>query len=341
MKLRPEQLAHHLTENSPKIYLLTGDESLLLNESRDQIKILDFDETIKLQADNTFQWQTFSNIVYSPSLFSSKRLVELTLTQGKPGKEGSKALSDYCEKPPADVTLLIITPKLTQQQLKSKWARAIDAAGVIIQIWPIDSKQLPTWIKQRMQQLEMTLPSHGYSLLAEKVEGHLLAASQEIEKLYLCYGKGPITLEQLVEAISDHSRFNVFTLVDTLLQGDAKKSLHIIQSLQHTGEEIILTLWAISREIRNLLQIKLALRQGEAFDTLCPKYQIWPKRKPFVQQAVTRLSERTLMILIAQCSLIDKIIKGREVGDPWQQLEQLCLTLCGTSIFPGVHHGTA
>lgn len=340
MKLRPEQLAGHLAKHSSPIYLLTGDEPLLVDELRDRVREINFDEVIKLQADDKFKWQELNHIVHSPSLFSSKRLVELSIINGKPGKEGSKTLSEYCQNPPPDITLLITTPKLTQQQLKSKWVQAIDAVGVLIQVWPVDSKQLPQWIRQRMQSLGMTATHQGYQLLADKVEGNLLAAKQEIEKIYLCYGKGSITIEQLVEALSDHCRFNVFTLMDTALQGDGAKSLQIIQSLQHTGEEAILTLWALTREVRNLLQIKLSLKQGDPFDKLCPKYQIWPKRKPIVQQALHRLSEATLMHILSRGSNVDKMIKGREQGDPWLQLQQLCLALCGQPIFSRIDYGT-
>lgn len=333
MKLRAEQLEQQLSQNPQRIYMLSGDEQFLLDELRQAFKQLHCDETIRLLADSKFKWQELLTITNNPSLFSSHRLVELSIPTGKPGQEGSKTLIQYCQNPADDVTLVIMVPKLTQQQMKAKWVESINNAGTIVQVWPLDSKQLPQWLRQRMRDLGLQTTPEGYQLLAEKVEGNLLAAKQELEKLRLCFGEGCITTEQMIEAVSDHCRFNVFNLTDALTIGDAKKALQILQGLQAEGHDAILTLWAITREIRTLLQVKTAVNHGETFQAACFANQVWSQRQPLVQKAIQRLNQATLATSLTDALLIDKIIKGRAKGDPWLQLQTLCFKLCGKAIF--------
>jgi len=221
MKISREQLDHHLEKGLSAVYFISGDETLLVNEACDLVRLKakasGFDERKLFHAETGFDWQSFLSASDNFSLFSEKTLIELRIPSGKPGDAGSKAIQAYINDTPEDSILLIISGKIERAATNSKWYKAIDKAGVTTQIWPIDLAQLPSWIDQRLKKFEMSATREGIQMMVDHVQGNLLAASQEVEKLHLLYQGQELTVEQISEAITDHARFDPFTLADNLL----------------------------------------------------------------------------------------------------------------------------
>lgn len=331
MKLYQEQLKQHLKNNLASIYLLSGDEPLLIQESctaiRERAKQDGFTERQFIQADKNFNWQNLLTTANNLSLFSEKTIIELSIPNAKPGDAGSKALQAYVKNPPADKILLITTSKLDASSQKSKWFKALESAGVFIAIWPTDKSRLPQWITQRMQHNELKTTQEGLKLLAEYGEGNLLALAQEIEKLRLLYGPGNLNTEQIALAIADNSRFNIFDLVDHALAGAGKKVIHILRCLKNEKTEPTLILWALARELRSLAAMSKTMQQGYSAEQVIQQFHVWPKRKPYIKQALQSHNYNGILAILQQCAALDRIIKGVAPGNIWDELEKLCLKL--------------
>ncbi|MBF0256140.1 MAG: DNA polymerase III subunit delta [Gammaproteobacteria bacterium] len=338
MRLRPEQLAAQLKGPLPPVLLLSGDEPLQMLEAADliraQARAQGYSERILLETQAHFDWNQLAAESANRSLFGDRRLFDLRLHSAAIGNEGSKALSAWCERPADDSLLLISAPKLDKKQLSTKWIKAVDQLGVLVQIWPVDAGQLPAWLEQRMRSRGLQ-PERGVAaLLAERVEGNLLAATQEIEKLLLLQGPGPISQDALLQAVSDSARYDVFGLVDEALAGRAARCVRILAGLQAEGEPAPVVLWALSRELRSLYPMARQLAGGGNLAAVVDGYRVWPKRKPLVSAALKRLNPRRLQQALIQCGEADAAIKGRRKQDPWLLLEQLCLSLCGLELSP-------
>ncbi len=342
MKLRPEQLAQALQRALAPVYLITGDEPLRVQEALDAVRAAarsqGFDERVRLATDlNGFDWNELLEEANALSLFAQRKLIELDIANGKPGDKGSKALVAYTENPSPDNLLLISCPKLEKSSQNSKWFKALEKLGVIVQIWPLEPRELPGWIRQRLQQAGLCASEDAVLLLADRIEGNLLAAAQEIEKLKLLAVDGQIDLELMSEAVADSARFDVFTLVDNALKGDAVHSLKILHGLKGEGIDATVVLWALARELRQLSQLARLTRQGQSLDqalkqvsreTRVPEFLL-SKRRALIQAALSRHSERQLRQLIEAAALIDRAIKGQAALEPWLALEALCLQLAG------------
>ncbi|MCP5023244.1 MAG: DNA polymerase III subunit delta, partial [bacterium] len=254
MRLRSNELAGRLKQGLHPIYVVTGDEPLQVDEAADLIrsvaKTKGFDDRTIIEADRRFDWNELNHEANSLSLFAQQRILDLRLPSGKPGTTGGKALVEYAERPPQDTILLLTMPKLERSQGSSKWFKALDKTGAVIQIWPIEGQRLPPWIEQRMRNSGL-IPEPGVvNMLSERIEGNLLAASQEIEKVLLLHGPGVISLEQLTAAVSDSARYDVFNLVDSALQGKTAYCVKIINGMRREGNPAPVEQWAITREIR-------------------------------------------------------------------------------------------
>jgi DNA polymerase-3 subunit delta len=208
----------------------------------------------------------------------------------------------------------------------------VDQVGLLVQVWPVEPRQLPGWLEQRMRSKGLQ-PERGVAaLLAERVEGNLLAATQEIEKLLLLHGPGPISQEALREAVADSARYDVFGLVDEALSGRAARCVRILGGLQAEGQPAPVVLWALSRELRSLYSMAGQLASGGNLAAVLSGNRIWDKRKPMVGAALKRLRPNQLRRALRDCGEADAAIKGRSKQDPWLLLEQLCLSLCGLGI---------
>lgn len=333
MKLRFDQLAAHLQKGLQPIYLLSGDEPLQVMEAGDAIRRrareAGYSEREVLHAESGFDWNSLLAASGTMSLFAEQRLLELRLPSGKPGKEGGAALAEYAANPPPDTLLLIICGKIERQSQNSKWYKALDSAGVTLTVWPIEPQALPGWVNQRMRSRGMQPTPEAAQLLAERVEGNMLAAAQEVEKLLLLYGEGEITADQVEEGVADSARYDIFELVDTALLGDIPRTTRVMQGLRGEGVEPILVLWALLREIRAMGQMAAEMARGLGAEQAMAGQRVWDKRKPPVRAGLQRHNLNRWQLLLRRAGRIDRMIKGVEAGNPWDELLQLALLMAG------------
>lgn len=336
MKLNPAQLGKHLQGTLSPVYVISGDEPLLCQEAADAIRAATrqqgFSERQVFNADNNFDWGNLLQAGASLSLFAEKRLLELRIATGKPSDKGA-ALLEYLARPAEDTVLLISLPKLDGNAQKSKWGKAlIDGQNVqFVQIWPVDAHQLPQWIRQRLAQAGLSASAEAVDMIAIRVEGNLLAAAQEIEKLKLLAEGTQIDVDTVQAAVADSARFDVFGLIDAALNGEAAHALRMLEGLRGEGVEPPVILWALAREIRLLATLAQQHAQGmpldKAFSSARPP--VWDKRRPLVSKALQRLSASRWAALLEDAQQIDAQIKGQAMGDPWSGLSLLTLSLCG------------
>jgi len=336
MKVRAEQLSSHITKTLLPVYLISGDDPLLVQESCDILrahtKALDYTGREVMHVETGFDWNGFLQSSNSLSLFAEKRLLELRMPSGKPGDAGRKALLAYCERPADDTVLLIITEKLDQQTQKTKWVKAVDSIGAFVQIWPMDIKQMPDWVSQRMRKAGMQPTRDAAQLIAERVEGNLLAAVQEIEKLALIHGDGPVDVDDVIDAVVDSARFDVFKLADTALAGDSARTARIMDGLREEGIEPVLVLWALTRELRALAAMAHEFQQGADMDRVLSSHRVWQMRKALVKRALMRYKVGQWRYLLRRAGHIDRIIKGMAAGNAWDEMLQLGLMLAGVRL---------
>ncbi len=333
MRLKPEQLATHLQRALTPVYLVSGDEPFQVDESCAAIRAAahaqGYTEREVLTAGKDFDWNTLWQAAHSLSLFAKRRLIELRLPTGKPGDAGSGALVEHASRPASDTLLLVITPKLDAQTQKGKWFGAMEQAGVVIQIWPMEAKALPGWISRRLTARGIQASPEVCGLLAERAEGNLLAATQDIEKLYLLYGASKLDMEQAAAAVADSARFDIYDLVDAAASGDPARATRILNGLRDEGVEPVLVLWALARELRSLAGMAYESEHGARVEQIYAKYKIWEKRKPIVQRALQRHKTRVWHGLLQRAARTDRVIKGFASGDAWDELSALSLAMAG------------
>ncbi|KAA0874627.1 DNA polymerase III subunit delta [Nitrincola tapanii] len=337
MKLRAEQLANHLGRQPVQpIYLIAGDEPLLCGESADllrrHLKAQGFSERELVHADqSSFNWEVLLQQANALSLFAERKILEVRAPSLKFSKPESQALQAYLRNPSPDSCLLLIAGRLDAGQKKSAWFSAIDASGCILEIWPPEPQQLLGWLLQRAQSLQLQLSEEAARLLSDRIEGNLLAAKQELDKLALLFPNQALGSEEILGAVSDSSRFDVFALMDAALESNTLRSERILQALRHEGVEAAIVLWAISRDLRSLIQVQQGLARGQSFDSLAQSEKLWGKRKQLVQRCLRRLPLTQLQRLLMRCAQADARIKGQEKGDVWIILSQLVWELSGQS----------
>ena len=333
-KIRIEQLGKQLKQGLAPVYLVSGDETLLVEESCDAIRQhalkSGFSERERYHVDPQFDWSQLLTISNSLSLFGDKKLIELRIDKGKPGDKGSKAICEYLANPSPDNCLLVITPKLDASSQRGKWVKTIDKQGLWLPIWPVASTQLPRWLEQRIKKAGLTADSHCIELLAARTEGNLLAAHQEIEKLKLLSVDGYLSPELVSGAVADSARYDIFGLIDKALHGDTRAAAKSLQGLKTEGTEATVVLWGLARELRTLLSISFGVQQGQSFSWAAKQAGVWDKRQPLLQQALRRLQTKQLESLLRQANGIDKSIKGLRRADPWNELLDLVLNFSGS-----------
>ena len=322
MKLKADQLSSHLQKNLAPCYLITGDEHLLVAEALDTIR-----EAARKQgyasrelhvASQGFDWVQLRESSSNLSLFADKRIVELRLPTGKPGRTGSQAIVDLVQNTDADLMLIVSGPKLERSGQSSKWVKSIEAKGVGIQVWPIGLRELPAWIAGRMRQAGLQPDRGAVALIADRVEGNLLAAGQEIEKLRLILGEGSVTADDVSTAVANSSRYDVFKLIDAALTGDAKRALKILAGLRAEGVEPVIVVWALTRELRTLASLTDTVSQGEDLAAGMQKTGVWRNRQSLVRSCIGRHQHGDFHRLLKTASYADQAAKGQSRADPWQ-----------------------
>lgn len=332
MRIYPEKLAADLERSLRPVYLVSGDEMLLVQECADQIRAAAraggcSERQVFDAGERGFSWLELAQGAGSLSLFAEQRLLELRIPSGKPGSEGSKALLAYLEDPAEGDVLLIVAGKIDKASTSSKWYRALDEAGATISLWPVSAAELPRWLEQRAAGQGLRVEQDALKLLAERVEGNLLAAVQELEKLRLLAGDKPIDAERISAAVSDNARFNLFAFVDTALAGRTEDSLRMLQGLRAEGTQETVLIWSLARELRLLHALCLAVEAGQAPARAMATARVWKNRQAVVQAALGRHSSRGCARLLKLATHADGCVKGYAQGSPWDALELLVLAL--------------
>ena len=336
MRLKAEQLAKHLKANLAPIYLVFGDEPLLIQEACDNIRATaraaGFEDREVFEVAPHFDWQQVLNEANSLSLFARRKILEIRLPSGRPGKEFGTFLQEYCENISPDNLLLAILPKLDRGATSSAWFKKIDSLGVVIQIWPVNARQMPQWISQRLRAAGIEAKASAIEVLAERVEGNLLAASQEIEKLKLLIGEHKtIDAQAMSSVVADSARYSIFTLVDRALDGESEAAARTLYGLRNEGTEAIAVLWALTRELRILIRASEQLAGGEHGPAVLQRLGVWQQRQGLVRNALKRLKPAQLNLLLRQAAGIDRAIKGMRDACPWQELTAVVLSLSGNN----------
>ncbi|MFN2309167.1 MAG: DNA polymerase III subunit delta [Gammaproteobacteria bacterium] len=333
MQMKPEQLSRHLDQTLAPIYLVYGDELLLAQEAADAIRAAarrrEFSEREVFSVERDFDWGRLMESANNLSLFAERRILELRMPTGKPGDAGARALRAYAARPPEDTLLLIVSGKLDAQQRKSKWVTELEAAGVGVPIWPVDARGLPAWIRTRMQGFGLRPSPEAVQLLAERVEGNLLACAQEIDKLRLLYGSGAVDAAAVGAAVADSARFDVYGLVDSALGGAPGRSLRMLAGLRGEGVEPVLVSWALARELRSLAAMAWEIARGDAPGQVLARHRVWSTRQAVVGQALGRHRPEAWLAMLGDCARLDRVVKGQAPGNPWDELVHLCLRLAG------------
>jgi len=343
MQLKVDQLENFLArkENFKPVFFLSGEEPLQMMEAADAIRLaaqeLGFTEREILQVDKKFSWNELFQSSNALSLFSEKKVLDLRMTNAKPGIAGSKALREYVENIPADKVLLIQMDKLDFRSKNAAWVKALDKAGVMIQVWKLSPAQTLGWVANRMRKKKLQPSQDAVRFLTERIEGNLLAAVQEINKLPLLYGEGEISLEQVQASVSDSSRFSTFDLSDAVMMGDAKRTQHILHVLQQEDAAIPLVLWTLSNLSRQLYNACYQLDNGGNEATIIRAIP-YPQQRNF-KIALQRLKGHTdWQAILQQNADIDRLSKGlseggnKGVGRVWAGMLELSLLLSGVQL---------
>jgi len=334
VKIKPEQLSSHLQKQLLPVYIISGDEPLLAQEATDTVRTAaraaGFTERELFHVEGNYDWNQLLNEANSLSLFADKKILEIRITNGKPGDKGSKALCEMCANLNPDNLLLILLPKLERATQNSKWIKTLESIGAHIQVWPVTGTHLPRWIQQRLQQADIQANEEAVQILADRVEGNLLAAVQEIEKLKLLALDGKVDASRMSSVVADSARYNLFEFIDKVLAGDAQSAARSLRGLQNEGIEPVPLLWAITRELRILTKVSEQVSQGAHSDSALKSAGVWDKRIPLFRGALRRLSPAHLRMLVHQAGAIDRGIKGQRKSGIWDELTTLVLSLAGS-----------
>lgn len=330
MRITTDQLSRTLEKSLAPAWLVAGDETLLTGEAADSIRVRARAEGYTGRdlffVERGFEWSALLAASRSLSLFAQRRIVELRMPNPRPGKEGGAVLAKLVSDPAPDTLLLVICGRLERDAYGSAWCKAFENHGVVVQSWPVEIGQLPQWIMGRASRLRLVIEPEGARLLAERVEGNLLAAHQEIEKLALLHPDGAVSAEGVLESVANSARHDVFQLGEAALDGDAPRSLRILAGLQAEGTEPALVLWALCRELRALAQ---ARRNPGATPTYGRQAE---RRAALLVRAVQRVAGQPLAPFFVSAGRIDRQVKGLGHGDPWTGLTGLVAALAGVAL---------
>ncbi|MEH6388205.1 MAG: DNA polymerase III subunit delta [Pseudomonas profundi] len=340
MKLNATQLGRQLKDELAPVFVVSGDDPLLTGEAADQIRHAcrqaGSEERLVFHVDRSFDWGQLHDASHSMSLFAQQRLIELRIPGGKPGDEGGKALIAWLDSPPPDTTLLVSLPKLDGSTQRSKWAKTLieHPASRFVQVWPIEAQQLPSWMRDRLASAGIQASPEALDLLSARVEGNLLAASQEIEKLKLFCNGGVLDVQTVQEAVADSARFDVFNLADAMLKGEPQQALRVLHGLRGEGVEAPVVLWAIARELRSLANMAQDLARGLPMERIFASQRppVWDKRKPLLSRALQRHPAPAWESWLSIAQQADEQIKGQHAGSAWDSLARIAVEVSGSRL---------
>lgn len=310
------------------LYVIHGEEDLLRIEALDTLRLAAKQQGYLNRevytADHQFDWNELLQAAGSAGLFADLKLLELHIPNGKPGKQGGDALQDFAARLPEDTVSVVVLPKLEKAQTQAKWFSALAAQAVVLEAKAVGTAALPQWIKGRLKQHGLDIETEALALFADRVEGNLLAAKQEIDKLALLHPRGHVlTVADAEVAVANVARFDVFQLSGAWMKGDAARVLRLLDGLEEEGEEPVLLLWAVAEDVRTLIRLQAALKQGQNIQALRNSLRLWGDKQTLAPMAAKRIRTPRLIEALQECARIDRIIKGAEAGDAWAAFKQL------------------
>ncbi|MEM7420034.1 MAG: DNA polymerase III subunit delta [Pseudomonadota bacterium] len=334
MQIYPNQFSQDIKKGLRPCYLVFGDEPQqkfdVIEQIRATAKANGFDERTVLVAETGFSWNQLIEATQSMSLFSSQQFIELELPTGKPGTEGSKMLQEVAASLNPDILLLVHGPKIGKDVQRGKWFKVLDDLGVSVLCYPLEGKQLNTWINQQLQSHQLSVTPGGVKMISDFCEGNMLAAKQEIDKLALLYPNQSVSEAQIEQAMVDQSRYNVFQLVDVMLNGESTRCIKMLYRLESEGLEPNIVIWALIREWEQLWKLESSLVNREPIQW--QKFGIWRNRQGFYQNALNRLSLEQLEEIQHALTKADHAFKQNVIARPYVELCHLCMMFMGIDL---------
>jgi DNA polymerase-3 subunit delta len=329
-QVRADQLDAHLARALAPLYVVHGDEPLLSMEAADAIRAKaraeGYAEREVHVVERGYDWGRLAASAAALSLFSSRKLIELRIPSGKPGTDGAEAITDYCATLQPDIVTVVTLPRLDRAGQNSAWFATLAGAGVVVNVFPVDRRTLPLWIGARLARQKQRATEDALAFVADCVEGNLLAAHQEIQKLGLLYPPGDLAFEQVRDAVLDVARFEVSQLSEAMLSGDRARLARVLDGLAGEGEAPPRVLWVMSDDVRAVARVQRGLAEGRNPADLFRECRVWGEtRQRLVASAARRMAGATLDAALAHAAAIDRTIKGLAKGDPWDELLQLGL----------------
>jgi len=332
VQLKGDQLEAHLAKGVGPLYAVHGDEPLLALEAADAIRAkartAGYTERQVFTVERGFDWGELEHASAGMSLFGDRKIIELRIPGGKPGTEGAAAIERHCARLPDDAVTLITLPRLDRAGQNSAWFTSLAQAGVVVNVFSVDRAHLASWIAGRLARQKQKAPEGALAFIADCVEGNLLAAHQEIQKLGLLYPQGSLTEEQVREAVLDVARYDVYQIGESMLGGDRTRLARILDGLEAEGEAANRVLWVVAEDLRAVLRVKTGLAAGRPVDQLLRESRVWGEpRTTLVARAARRMGADALEKALAHAASIDRMVKGLAKGNPWDELLRLGLAL--------------
>jgi DNA polymerase III subunit delta len=326
--LRLEQLEGHLARELRPLYAIHGDEPLLSLEAADAIRARarasGFSERTVLAAERGFDWSELAASAASLSLFGERRLIELRIPSGRPGADGAQAIEALCARLPTDAITLVMLPRLDRAGQSSSWFQALESKGVVVNVFPVDRARLPEWISMRLARQRQRAKPETLRFVADCVEGNLLAAHQEIQKLALLMPQGELEFDAVREAVMNVARYDAGKLTEAMLSGDRARLARMLEGLRGEGEALPRILWLLAEEIRAVCRVQAGLSAGRSLPDVCREARVWgDARQALVGKAARKFSRSALLSALEHAAAVDRMIKGIVKGDAWDELLQL------------------
>ncbi|HSI52004.1 MAG TPA: DNA polymerase III subunit delta [Ideonella sp.] len=339
MQVRSDALVTQLSRGLKPLYTLHGDEPLLAQEAADAIRAAAraagvSERQVFTVSGAHFDWSSVLGAAQSMGLFADQQLIEIRIPSGKPGKEGSVALQQYCDRLGEGLFTIVHLPRLDRQQQQSAWFLALDRAGVTVRLDPIERNQLPQWISRRLAAQGQSLPAgeagqHALAFFADRVEGNLLAAHQELQKLALLYPEGELSFEQIQDAVLDVARYDVFKLGAAVLAGQAERALRMLDGLRAEGEAAVLVHWNLAEDIRAMKRARDAMAGGKPLPMALREARVWGDKERAFERVLPQLDDAKLTALVQAAAICDGLVKGLRHPDwpteAWDGLRRLML----------------
>jgi DNA polymerase-3 subunit delta len=336
VKISGDNLASGLARGLSPIYLVAGDEPLLVNEAADAIRARaradGFTERELHVVERGFDWNALLADSRAMSLFAQRKIIEIRMTNPTPGEQGGAAIVELAGQASPDTLVLVITGKLDGRTQNSRWVSAIEQHGVLVQVWPIELARLPNWIRERLGRHGLQAEPAAASLLAERVEGNLLAAHQEVEKLALLLPPGAVSAQTVLDAVADSARFDVLQLGEAAMRGQTARAVRILEGLHGEGIDATLVLWAVNKDLQWIARAQHLMRNGQNADSAMNAIYVWRPRQAAMKQALQRLKPEAVRELLLDASRVDRAIKGVLRIDAWVELEALVARLAGVRL---------